>query len=202
MADDAHKDEKKEAKPAKDPAAGPPAKSLLIPVIGGVVVLAALGGGVGMYVVKTLTPAAPAKPGAEDGHGGEPAHGEGGEAHGPADPHGGLLATGMELDPIDMKGNITGSGGTRYVTLQTAIWVPKKDHGKLNDAPVRRLIQSRLEEVLTTYQIEDLQSPNIKPRMKKDFATALERLLRSVQPGRAPEDKFVLEVSINALLTQ
>jgi hypothetical protein len=206
MSDEPKKDEKKDAKAAGD---APPKKSggALVPVIAAVVVLGGIGAGVGMFFAKTLTPAAVDKPGAgTDGHGdpaaGADGHGEpaaaGGDAHGGK----GLLADGKELGPIGLKGNVTGSGGTRYLTLDVGLWVPTKDHGTLNDPAVLRLIQSRLEETTKTYQLEDLQSPNIQARMKKDFATALERLLRSVKPGREAEDKFVLEVTVTNLLTQ
>jgi len=59
-----------------------------------------------------------------------------------------------------------------------------------------------MEETLKTYQLDDLASPNIMARMRKDFSTAVERLLRSVMPGRGAEDKFVLEMTITNLLTQ
>jgi flagellar basal body-associated protein FliL len=198
---DAEKDEKKDAKPAGD--AKPSKMTGMVPIIAGVVVLAAIGGGVGMFFAKSLTPAAVEKPAAGHEEGG----GEGHDGHGEAvvsDGHGGvgLLAIAKELDPIDLKGNITGSGGTRYLTLQAGIWVPNKDFSKLNDPSVRRLIQARLEETLKTYQLEDLQSPNIMARMKKDFATAIERQLRSIIPGRAVDDKFVLENTVTNLLTQ
>jgi hypothetical protein len=202
MSDDA-KDEKKDAKhgDAKPAETGKKPASPLVPIIAAAVVLAGVGVGAGMYVKKIFTPAPADKPAAGT---------EGAEADPHADPHadpkeaagGGLLATGQELDPISIKGNITGSGGTRYLTVDAGIWVPKADHGKLNEPSIRRLIQSRLEETVKTYQLEDLQSPNIIPRMKKDFATAVERLLRSVNPGRKPEDKFVLEVTVTNLLTQ
>jgi len=205
MADEPKKDEKekKDAKPAAE--AKPGKAGGLVPIIAAVAVLAAVGGGVGWYFAKSLTPAPVAKPGAEaegaegGGHG-EAGHGAAAEKGGG---HGtGLLATGMELTPIGLKGNVTGSGGTRYITLEVGIWVPKKDQGTLNDASVRRLIQARLEETLKTYQLDDLASPNIMARMRKDFSTAVERLLRSVMPGREAEDKFVLEMTITNLLTQ
>jgi len=205
MADEPKKDEK-EKKDAKTAAEAKPGKAGgLVPIIAAVAVLAAVGGGVGWYFAKSLTPAPVAKPGAEaegaegGGHG-EAGHGAAAEKGGG---HGtGLLATGMELTPIGLKGNVTGSGGTRYITLEVGIWVPKKDQGTLNDASVRRLIQARLEETLKTYQLDDLASPNIMARMRKDFSTAVERLLRSVMPGREAEDKFVLEMTITNLLTQ
>ena len=205
MADEPKKDEKekKDAKPAAE--AKPGKAGGLVPIIAAVAVLAAVGGGVGWYFAKSLTPAPVAKPGAEaegaegGGHG-EAGHGAAAEKGGG---HGtGLLATGMELTPIGLKGNVTGSGGTRYITLEVGIWVPKKDQGTLNDASVRRLIQARLEETLKTYQLDDLASPNIMARMRKDFSTAVERLMRSVMPGREAEDKFVLEMTITNLLTQ
>ena len=205
MADEPKKDEK-EKKDAKTAAEAKPGKAGgLVPIIAAVAVLAAVGGGVGWYFAKSLTPAPVAKPGAEaegaegGGHG-EAGHGAAAEKGGG---HGtGLLATGMELTPIGLKGNVTGSGGTRYITLEVGIWVPKKDQGTLNDASVRRLIQARLEETLKTYQLDDLASPNIMARMRKDFSTAVERLMRSVMPGREAEDKFVLEMTITNLLTQ
>lgn len=198
MADEP-KDEKKDAKaaapaePKKGKAGG------MVPIIAGVALLAAVGGGIGMFVVKSLSPAPVEKPGeghgeaVADGHGEKPV-----EGHGDA----GLLASGQELDPIDIKTNVSGSGGTRYVTLQVGIWVPKKDHPKINEPSVRRLIQARMEETLKTYQLEDLQSPNVMARMRKDFLTAIERLLRSVMPGRGQDDKFVLETTVTNLLTQ
>lgn len=205
MADEPKKDEKekKDAKPAAE--AKPGKAGGLVPIIAAVAVLAAVGGGVGWYFAKSLTPAPVAKPGAEAEGAESGGHGEAG--HGAAAEKGGghgtgLLATGMELTPIGLKGNVTGSGGTRYITLEVGIWVPKKDQGTLNDASVRRLIQARLEETLKTYQLDDLASPNIMARMRKDFSTAVERLLRSVMPGREAEDKFVLEMTITNLLTQ
>lgn len=205
MADEPKKDEK-EKKDAKTAAEAKPGKAGgLVPIIAAVAVLAAVGGGVGWYFAKSLTPAPVAKPGAEAEGAESGGHGEAG--HGAAAEKGGghgtgLLATGMELTPIGLKGNVTGSGGTRYITLEVGIWVPKKDQGTLNDASVRRLIQARLEETLKTYQLDDLASPNIMARMRKDFSTAVERLLRSVMPGREAEDKFVLEMTITNLLTQ
>lgn len=194
MADEPKKDDKKDAKPAE---AKP--KSALVPVLAAAVLLAGIGAGGAMYVVKALTPAPVEKPAAGSGEDGEPT--AEGEAHG--DAHGkGLLDAGKELDPIGLKGNVTGSGGTRYVTMQVGIWVPKADHAALNDPAVRRLIQARLEETVKTYQLEDLASPNILARMRKDYTTAVERLLRSVKPGRKPEDKFVLECTVTDLLTQ
>ncbi len=205
MADEPKKDEKekKDAKPAAE--AKPGKAGGLVPIIAAVAVLAAVGGGVGWYFAKSLTPAPVAKPGAEAEGAESGGHGEAG--HGAAAEKGGghgtgLLATGMELTPIGLKGNVTGSGGTRYITLEVGIWVPKKDQGTLNDASVCRLIQARLEETLKTYQLDDLASPNIMARMRKDFSTAVERLLRSVMPGREAEDKFVLEMTITNLLTQ
>lgn len=205
MSEDAKKDEKKdEKKDAKAADAKPSKMGGLVPIIAAVVVLAAIGGGVGMFFAKSLTPAPVEKAG--DGHG-DAAAGDGhGDGHGDAaagDGHGtGLLATGQELPPIDIKGNVTGSGGTRYLTMQVALWVPKKEFAHLNDPSVLRLIQARLEETVKTYQLEDLQSPNIPARMKKDFATAIERLLRSLVPGKPAEEKFVLEVTVTNLLTQ
>jgi hypothetical protein len=206
MSDEPKHEEKKDAKPA---AGAEPAKSGgLVPVIAAVVVLAGIGGGVGWYFAKSLTPAAVAKPGTE--HGPEAGARAGTEHGAEADPHGGggshggsgLLAAGKQLDVISLKGNVSGSGGTRYVTLEVGLWVPKNDYTSLNEASVLRLIQARLEETLKTYQLEDLGSPNIQARMKKDFGKAIEVLLRSVQPGRKPEDKFVLEVNVTSLLTQ
>jgi flagellar basal body-associated protein FliL len=202
MADDTKKEEKKKDAAKGDAPAGGSGKSGLIGIIAAVVILAGAGAGVGWYIVKTLTPAKvekPAEPGAEGG---------GAEGHGEApagDSHGGdtgLLATGLEIENINLKANITGSGGTRYVTLSVGIWVPKSDQPRVNDPPVRRLIQAKLEETLRTYQLEDLQSPNIQARMKKDFGAAVERKLREIMPGRAPEQKFVLEITVTDLLTQ
>ena len=192
----------KEAAPAAD--AKPSKAGGLVPIIAAVVVLAGVGGGGGWFLVKSLTPAPVAKP--------VEAHGANGEPGGEADPHGdaaapgskdhGLLANGKELNTIKLKGNVTGSGGTRYVTMEVGIWVPKKDVAELNDASVLRLIQARLEETVKTYQLEDLASPNIQTRMKKDFGVAVERLLRSVKPERQADEKFVLEVIVTELLTQ
>ena len=203
MADDAKKDDKKDDKKDAKPAEAKPAKGGgLVPIIAAVAVLIAIGVGGSWYLLKSLTPAPVEKP--AEAHGEAPAEGDahGGNGKAAGDGHGGLLATGKELDPIGLKGNITGSGGTRYLTLDVGIWVPKKDHAVLNDPSVRRLIQARLEETVKTYQLEDLSSPNILARMKKDFAGAVERLLRSVQPGRTVEDKFVLETTVTNLLTQ
>jgi hypothetical protein len=203
MADDAKKDDKdkKDAKPAE----AKPAKALgMVPIIGALVVLVGIGVGGTMFVLKSLTPAPVAKPGEEHGEtpaGGVDAHGapKAGDGHGGS----GLLKTGKELDPIGLKGNISGSGGTRYLTLDVGIWVPKADHAALNDASVRRLIQAKLEETVKTYQLEDLSSPSIQARMKKDFTQAVERMLRtSIDSERKPEDKFVLELTVTNLLTQ
>lgn len=205
MADDAKKDEKHDKKDAKPADEAKPGKSLgMVPIIGALVVLVGIGVGGTMFVLKSLTPAPVAKPGEE--HGETPA--AGGDAHGApkaGDGHGGsgLLKTGKELDPIGLKGNISGSGGTRYLTLDVGIWVPKADHPALNDASVRRLIQAKLEETVKTYQLEDLSSPSIQARMKKDFTQAVERMLRtSIDSERKPEDKFVLELTVTNLLTQ
>jgi flagellar basal body-associated protein FliL len=206
MSDDTKKDDKK--KDDKDHKAADEAKPSkmggLVPIIAGVVVLAGIGGGAGMFFAKSLTPATVEKPG--EGHGAAAGDEHGGE-HGEApasDGHGGsgLLAIAQELDPIDLKGNITGSGGTRYLTMQVGIWVTKKDYSHLNDPSVKRLIQGRLEETLKTYQLDDLQSPNIITRMKKDFSTAVERLLRSLIPDRPASEKFVHETTVTSLLTQ
>jgi flagellar basal body-associated protein FliL len=204
MADDAHKDEKTDKKDAKPAAEAKPAKSLgLVPIIAALVVLIGIGVGGTMFVLKSLTPAPVEKPG--EGHG----EAAGGDAHGDpkaGDGHGGgtgLLKAGKELDPIGLKGNISGSGGTRYLTLDVGIWVPKADHASLNDPSVRRLIQAKLEETVKTYQLEDLSSPSIQARMKKDFTQAVERMLRtSIDSERKPEDKFVLELTVTNLLTQ
>lgn len=204
MADDAKKDEKTDKKDAKPAAEAKPAKAMgLVPIIGALVVLIAIGVGGTMFVLKSLTPAPVEKPG--EGHG----EAAGGDAHGEPksdDGHGGgtgLLKTGKELDPIGLKGNISGSGGTRYLTLDVGIWVPKADHASLNDPSVRRLIQAKLEETVKTYQLEDLSSPSIQARMKKDFTQAVERMLRtSIDSARKPEDKFVLELTVTNLLTQ
>jgi len=205
MADDAKKDEKHDKKDAKPADEAKPGKSLgLVPIIGALVVLVGIGVGGTMFVLKSLTPAPVAKPGEE--HGETPA--DGADGHGAAksgDGHGGsgLLKLGKELDPIGLKGNISGSGGTRYLTLDVGIWVPKTDHAALNDPSVRRLIQAKLEETVKTYQLEDLSSPSIQARMKKDFTQAVERMLRtSIDSERKPEDKFVLELTITNLLTQ
>ncbi len=211
MSDEPKKDDKKkDDKDAKAAGEAKPSKmGGLVPIIAGVVVLAGIGGGAGMYFAKSLTPAPVEKPG--EGHGSETGGGHGdehGDGHGgdaPAgDGHGGtgLLAIAQELDPIDLKGNITGSGGTRYLTMQVGIWVTKKDYSKLNEASVKRLIQGRLEETLKTYQLDDLQSPNIITRMKKDFGTAVERLLRTLIPDRPTTEKFVHETTVTNLLTQ
>lgn len=211
--DEKKKDDKKEAKAEAKDAKGGKAGGSMVGIILGVVILAGVGAGAGMYVVKALAPAPVEKPAAGDGHGGDAhggdAHGATADAHGAEDAHGaaagghgGLLETGVEIGPIDLKANITGSGGTRYVTLSVGIWVPKADQPKYAELSVLRLIQARLEETLCTYQLEDLQSPNIKARMKKDFGVAVERLLRSVMPGRPAEQKFVLDVVATGLLTQ
>ena len=203
MAEETKKSDKKK-KDEKDAVAAEPSPakaSGLIPIVAAVLVLAAIGGGVGWYVAKALPPAATVKPGSE--------HGAATDAPGEADPHAavdphskGLIDDGKELDTMDLKGNISGSGGTRYVTLTVGIWVPVKDYAVLNEASVRRLIQARLEETLKTYQLEDLGSPNIQDRMKKDFAKAVDTKLRTVRPGRPVENKFVLEVTVTSLLTQ
>lgn len=204
MADDAKKDEKPDKKDAKPVAEAKPAKSLgLVPIIGALVVLVGIGVGGTMFVLKSLTPAPVAKPGEEHGEtpagGGEHGTPKAGDGHGGS----GLLKTGKELDPIGLKGNISGSGGTRYLTLDVGIWVPKTDHASLNDPSVRRLIQAKLEETVKTYQLEDLSSPSIQARMKKDFTQAVERMLRtSIDSERKPEDKFVLELTVTNLLTQ
>ncbi|MBN8526380.1 MAG: hypothetical protein J0M02_13685 [Planctomycetes bacterium] len=206
MSDDAKKDDKKdEKKDAKAAGEAKPSKmGGLVPIIAAVVVLAAIGGGAGMFFAKSLTPAGATAHKPDAAAAGGDGHGDGHGTEAAADGHGGggLLADGQELDPIDLKGNITGSGGTRYLTLQVGIWVPKKDYGKLNNPSISRLLQSRLEETIKTFQLEDLQSPNISARLKKDFATAIERQLRSVIPNRDAADKFVLEVTVTNLLTQ
>ena len=209
MADDEHKPEKKDAKKDAHAAEAAPAKGGgMVPIIAAVIVLAAIGCGVGWFFAKSLSPAAVDKPGAEHAAGtGAEGEGHGTEGHGegegkPAAHGSGLLSTGKELDVINLKGNVSGSGGTRYVTMDVGIWVPIKDFSELNEPSVRRLIQARLEETVKTYQLDDLGSPNIQARMKKDFATAVERLLRSVEPGRAAEEKFVLETTVTSLLTQ
>jgi hypothetical protein len=206
MAEEPKHDEPKDAKPAAE--AKPAKAGGLVPIIAAVAVLAAVGGGVGWYVAKSLTPAPTTKPGA--GHGDEAGAEHGSEAGAKADPHAqagghgtkGLLAIGKQLDVISLKGNVTGSGGTRYVTLEVGLWVPKADYTELNETSVCRLIQARLEETIKTYQLEDLGSPNIQARMKNDFGKAVEILLRKVKPDRKPEDKFVLEVTVTSLLTQ
>lgn len=200
MADDAKKDDKKDAKPAD---AKPGKAAGLVPIIAAVVVLVGIGVGGTMFLLKSVTPAPVAKPGDEPAeHAGDDGHGDpkGNEAHGAG---GGLLKIGKELDPICLKGNISGSGGTRYLTLDVGIWVPKADHPSLNDPSVRRLIQAKLEETVKTYQLEDLSSPSIQARMKKDFTQAVERMLRtSIDSERKPEAKFVLELTVTNLLTQ
>lgn len=226
MADDPKKkeekkDDKKPGKDAKAPAPDPKAvaaaaaaaagagKSGLISIILGVVVLVAVGAGAGMYIVKSLAPASVPKPGTEAaaGKGGDPhdPHGKGSEAGAtPAiDPNDkGLLANGVELGPIPLKANITSTGGTRFVTLSVGVWVPKLDKDKLSDASVMRLIQSCLEESLTTFQLQDLQSPTIRDRMKTIFGAAIEKRLRAVIPLRPPNEKFVLDITPTELLTQ
>jgi hypothetical protein len=210
MADDAKKDEKPDKnadkKDAKTAEAKPAKAAGLVPIIGAVVVLAGIGIGGSMFVLKSITPAPVEKPGeahAEaaggDGHG----EAKAGDAHGDGHGGGGLLKLGKELDPIGLKGNISGSGGTRYLTMDVGIWVPKADHPALNDPSVRRLIQAKLEETVKTYQIEDLNSPSIQARMKKDFTQALERMMRTtIDSARKPEDKFVLELTVTNLVTQ
>ncbi len=209
MADDAKKDEKSEKKDAKPAEAAKPAKGGggLIPIVAAVVVLVGIGVGGMMYVLKSLTPAPVEKPGEEHGQPAGDAHGgdaNGGDAHA-GDGHGGsgLLKVGKEIDPIGLKGNISGSGGTRYLTLDVGVWVPKADHASLNDPSVRRLIQAKLEETVKTYQLEDLGSPRIQERMKKDFTLAVERMLRTtIDSARKPEEKFILELTVTNLVTQ
>ena len=202
MADDAKKEDKhdkKDAKPAEEAKAAKPL--VLVPIIGALAVLVAIGVGGTMFVLKSLTPAPVPKPGEEHAE----VAASGGDAHGGGDSHGGtgLLKVGKELEPISLKGNISGSGGTRYLTMDVGVWVPKADFNTLNDASVRRLIQAKLEETVKTYQIEDLGSPRIQERMKKDFTLALERMLRtSIDSSRKPEDKFILELTVTNLLTQ
>lgn len=188
-------DAKTEGKDAKAKDAAPKARSPLVPVLAGALAVIAIGAGASWFIVKSLTPAPP-KAEAKKAEGGEHAEdGKGAAAKG-------LLDLGRELEPIMIKSNITGSGGTRYVTMQVGIWVPAKDHAALNDAAVRRLIQTRLEETVKTYQLEDLASPNILARLRKDFSAAVERQLRAVRPGRPADQPFVLECAVTELLVQ
>lgn len=206
--DDKKKDDKKAVAKAPDPkdaaaataAAAAGGKSSMIGIILGVVVLAGAGAGAGMYVVKSLAPAPVIKPGEKPAAGG---HEAAGDAHA-TDSHasGGLLKDGLEMGPISLRANVTGSGGTRYVTLDVSLWINKDDHPKVNTPSVTRLVQSRLEETMRTYQLDDLQSPNIQARLKKDLGVGIEVLLNSLMPDQKPDHKFVLEVTPTALLTQ
>ncbi|MCS6970285.1 MAG: hypothetical protein NZ552_04660 [Planctomycetes bacterium] len=197
MSDPAPSDAKQADAKAQEAQKPKAQRSPLIPMLAGALLVVAIGAGASWFIVKSLTPAPPESKDKREGGEEDRQKESEGAAHGK-----GLLELGKELEPIMIKSNITGSGGTRYVTMQVGIWVPTKDHAALNDAAVRRLIQTRLEETVKTYQLEDLASPNILPRLRKDFASAVERLLRSVRPGRPPDQPFVLECAVTELLVQ
>ena len=204
-------EDKKKKKGDKDaPAAAPPnnSKKTIIGVVAAVAVLSGAGWAIGNFVTKTIAPAPAAEKTAEetggDPHGGGDANGEkghgekGGGAHAAED---GMLAKSVTLDPIELKCNITSTGGTRYATMTVGVWVLQKYVEKIKE--FKRPIQDRMEEVLPRYQLEDFNAPNFKARVRTELIKEVERLLESIEPKLLQgTEKFVTWIDITAPLTQ
>ncbi len=213
------KDDKKDkAKPAESAAAagGGGIKALAGPILAGVVLIG-VGVGLGMWIpgliiAKPVPVDAPAGDGHGDAHGAEAKHGKDPKAgHGET-----LLHSTGELMLDDLKSNVTGQGGRKYVVMKCSMRIAsdvlKKfmggggggHGGGSGDAggEVKRILQASIEEHLKTYQLEELSSNTIYKQLEKGFTEIVERHLRELFPDLPKDKRIVHKVTINGLLVQ
>src|SRR4051812_27274132 len=118
--------------PAKDaaPAAAAGKGGLMGPLLA-VVVLLAIGGGLGFFVASSLAALAGRHDEAKAA-GAEKAEGEGaGKEHGEGGAKGNALEGLSEVELNDLVSNVRNQGGRRYVKVSCSLWVTEKDVLKL-----------------------------------------------------------------------
>ena len=216
--EDKKDDKKDKAKPAETAAAagGGGIKALAGPILAGVV-LVGVGVGLGMWLPGLII----AKPAPTDAAAaGGDAHGSPAAAHG-KDPKGGhgetLLHSTGELMLDDLKSNVTGQGGRKYVVMKCSMRIASDALKKFmgggggghggggggdEGGEVKRILQASIEEHLKTYQLEEFSSNTIYKQLEKGFTEIVERHLRELFPDLAKDKRIVHKVTINGLLVQ
>ncbi|GDY13991.1 hypothetical protein LBMAG53_28690 [Planctomycetota bacterium] len=210
MAEDA-KD--KEKKPAADAKAAKPAAAagggVIGPLLAGVVLLA-LGIGSGLFIASFFTPPTVEADAKGEGHGKADEHKEAA--------HESILHTTGEVNLGELRSNVSGQGGKRYIVMNCYMRMPVAVQGQLETeasgggghggggadpgASIKRTLQSRFEEHLKQYQLDELTAPTINKRLEKAFADIADRELRMLMPELPKEGKIVQSVYFTGILVQ
>jgi hypothetical protein len=211
MSDDAKK-EKDE--PKKDAAAAPPSggvKAMAGPIAAGLL-LVGIGVFIGNFAASFFTP--PPPPEGEAGEGAATAEDAAAQAH---EQHASLLHSSAEMDLGDLRSNVAGQGGKRYVVMKVVLRIATDIHTQVAGgggggghggggadpaAEVKRMIQHSFEEHLKTYSLEELNGPTIYKRLERGFAEITERELKALMPDLPKVDRIVQKVVITGLLVQ
>jgi flagellar basal body-associated protein FliL len=184
------------AAPAATPAAEK-AKGGLMGPLAAVVVLIALGAGLGWYV-SSLFKAVKAEGVAEAK-----------TEEKKADPHQGIAHL-SEVAMPDLMSNVRNQAGRRYIKLSCSFWISHA-HGKKfgfagstagAGSEVKRIVQMALEEHLRSYDIDELTGPNISLQLKKGFKDRIEKTLRELYPDLKADEDIVHRVVLTNLLVQ
>ncbi len=210
MADDA-KD--KEKKPAADAKAAKPAAAagggVIGPLLAGVVLLG-VGVGSGLFIASFFTPPTVEADAKGEGKAKADEHKEAA--------HESLLHTTGEVNLGELRSNVSGQGGKRYIVMSCYMRMPVAVQSQLETAAsgggghggggadpgasIKRTLQSRFEEHLKQYQLDELTAPTINKRLEKAFADIADRELRQLMPELPKEGKIVQSVYFTGILVQ
>lgn len=158
----------------------------------GVVVLLAIGVGVGIFVPSLLKPK--------------------GDAHAAPDEHAATAieaAHTREISLGDLVTNIAGTESRRFLKVTCVVWVSEENalligggeagEGKIQ---VKRLLQMALEEQLKRYDLAELSGRGAVSMLAQDFQVVLENALHQHYPNKPKDHRFIKKVILNNLLVQ
>jgi flagellar basal body-associated protein FliL len=179
-----------------------------------VVVLLAIGGGLGFFIASSLPALAGKHDEAKAADAGK-AEAEGGHGHGEGAAKGNALEGLHEVELNDLVSNVRNQGGRRYVKVSCSLWVaehdvlklvpPAEEHGegtpKENES-IKRIVRMRLEEHLKGYDLEDLTAPNVYTEIGNGFRDKIERELHAIYTDVGADYRFVKRVVLTNLLVQ
>jgi hypothetical protein len=221
MSEDA-KEDKKDAKAAA-PAApkGGGIKALIGPIAAGAVLV-----GIGVFIGNTLagftkpavTPEEAAKADKAKAEAHATDHDEGGS----------VLSHTVELDMGEIKSNVSGQNGKRYVVMNVVLRIPHELHTIISaigggggggghgggggeaagGKEVLRILQAAFEDHIKTYTLDELGSANVSKRLERGFAEKTEQELRELLKDQIKKEeklkgvRLVQRVVITGLLMQ